>query len=397
MPVNLVSEHLFIPSLPQTLLSTTNPNNRPTKPSHRAILIFSHKLKLHQCTSTNLGSPLLLTHHQHRPRTVLARASSKGLLDDEAELSDWVTELASDSALGNGHRSTRGRGRGERGGGRGRGRVSSGSGRGESDLGRYGTSNGERGRDSFGSFSRGRGRGSGGDGLRGRNEGFVSPRREEGRWRGRGMGRESFRSNSRGAARDEGFGSRRREDDWRRESGSGDSGMSNRQTGRGGLGSSARNSRGHSRFGSGSEGGWKMPRTAGGGSELGYGRKGGGGSGEFSNGGTVSVKGGVLIAEEGRVEKEELSFADMINEEDNEGEGEKDTDDDGDVFASNRLPSSPETSDSYLSETRFSSEHSNCGIFFSFGNLVFGTSKEIYPKIEGQSLEKDNLWHGKLA
>ncbi|KAG5565992.1 hypothetical protein RHGRI_001802 [Rhododendron griersonianum] len=362
MPVKLLSEHLFTPSLPQTHLSTVNPN-RHIKPSYRAIPIFTrtfpHMLK-HQCLSNKLGSPLLLTHQQQRPKTGLVRAS-KGLIDDEAELSDWVSELASDSVLtrdsGNGSSSSRGRGRDERGGGR--GRVSSANRRRESDLGPYEKSNGQMGRDSFGSFSRGKGRG-GGDEMKGRNEGFVSPRREESRGRVRGMGRES--SNSRGTARNEGFVPPTRENDWRRGSDSGDSGMSNRQMGRDALGSSARNSRGNSRFGSGSEGGWKMPKIAGRGSELGYGRKRGGGSGEFSNGGKISIKGGVLIAKEGRVEEEEdekrggnsrKSLADFISEEDSEGEEEKDIDDDGDLFASNKVPSSPETSDSYLSETRF--------------------------------------------
>ncbi|KAF7152018.1 hypothetical protein RHSIM_Rhsim01G0171700 [Rhododendron simsii] len=321
MPVKLLSEHLFTPSLPQTHLSTVNPN-RHIKPSYRAIPIFTrtlpHMLK-HQCLSNKLGSPLLLSHQQQRPKTGLVRAS-KGLIDDEAELSDWVSELASDSILtrdsGNGSSSNRGRGRDERGGGR--GRVSSANRRRESDLGRYEKSDGQMGRESFGSFSRGKGRG-GGDEMKGRNEGLVLPRREEGRGRVRGMGRDA-------------------------------------------LGSSARNSRGNSRFGSGSEGGWKMPKTAGRGSELGYGRKQGGGSGEFSNGGKISIKGGVLIAKEGRVEEDDdekrggnsrKSLADFISEEDSEGEEENDIDDDGDLFASNKVPSSPETSDSYLSETRF--------------------------------------------
>ncbi|KAF7154485.1 hypothetical protein RHSIM_Rhsim01G0081800 [Rhododendron simsii] len=321
MPVKLLSEHLFTPSLPQTHLSTVNPN-RHIKPSYRAIPIFTrtfpHMLK-HQCLSNKLRSPLLLTHQQQRAKTGLVRAS-KGLIDDEAELSDWVSELASDSVLtrdsGNGSSSNRGRGRDER--GRGRGRVSSANRRRESDLGRYEKSDGQMGRESFGSFSRGKGRG-GGDEMKGRNDGFVLPRREEGRGRVRGMGRDA-------------------------------------------LGSSARSSRGNSRFGSGSEGGWKMPKTAGRGSELGYGRKQGGGSGEFSNGGKISIKGSVLIAKEGRVEEDDdekrggnsrKSLADFISEEDSEGEEEKDIDDDGDLFASNKVPSSPETSDSYLSETRF--------------------------------------------
>lgn len=308
-----------------------------------------------------------------RPKPGLVRAS-KGLIDDEAELGDWVSGLSSDSVLtrdnDTGSGSSGGRGRDERGGGR--NRVSSGKRLRENDSGRYEKLNGETGRDSFGSLSRGKARV--GDELKGRNEGFVLPKREESRGRrvgasggnerpSRGMGRGSFGSNSRGSARNEGFVSPRRENDWRRGSNLDDSGNLNRQMGRDAFGSSVRNSR-NSRSGYGSGGDRRMSKTAVRGLEMGYGQYGGGGTGEFSEGGQISRKGGALIAKEGRGDEERegnfrKSFADLIIEPDSEEEGEEDIDDDGDLVASVKesrlrtLPSSPETSDSYLSETRF--------------------------------------------
>lgn len=174
-----------------------------------------------------------------------------------------------------------------------------------------------------------------------------------------------------------------------------DSGNLNRQMGRDAFGSSVRNSR-NSRSGYGSGGDRRMSKTAVRGLEMGYGQYGGGGSGEFSKGGQISRKGGALIAKEGRGDEERegnfrKSFADLIIERDSEEEGEEDIDDDGDLVASVKesrlrtLPSSPETSDSYLSETRCCSEHSNYGIF-RFVKPFLRKSKVFYLKIGGQNI-----------
>lgn len=323
-----------------------------------------------------LGFPDLVTQPQlqlgARQFSVRASSKNKSLIEDEAELSDWVSELRSDSfrktklySESDGDSGDRVRVRDdnrggfssvkrqrrdtdsddyggssssrERGGGsfRGRGGVSSRGGRGN--------------RDNFESFSDSRGNG----GLSSRG--------------GRGRGnRDSFQSfsDSRGRGgefeRRGGYGGSR---GGRRDFGSDDDGGGGYSTGRGMRGSSMGNSRGRGgRFGGGFEGkdaGFMSRRrdddgglrggrgssmgNRGGRGEMGYGRDGGSGRGGGRGGGLRSGvkglgRGGLMISDtedvdeedEGREKKLRGSFRDLISEEDSEVESKEVVDDDED-------------------------------------------------------------------
>ncbi|KAK3026602.1 hypothetical protein RJ639_041622 [Escallonia herrerae] len=425
MPVKLFPRlRLLNPSFPVVPFSTMKPNPtvKPIRVMPVLSQVFPHKLK-YQTVSKKLGFPNLaaqegtqfgvrrLSTRSSRPASGLEVRASKSLIEDEAELSDWVSELRSDSFRkssysdddsGRGRFSSSNRrrdGRDDRGGfssgkrrreshsddnvegsswgrggpaSRGRGSMSS--------RGRGGFSSGGRGnRDSFDSFSQeSRGKGRFGGEFRGKDEGFSSQRRESGlrgvstSSRGRGT-RDSFGS-SRGEGRyggpserkDEGFASRRRDN------------------------------------------GSRMDKRGGRGSEVGYGRDRGGGrrvGGGLRNGGkeyarreSIFTDKVGLTARDHETEGEEMSEDDMRkivheldseevdddeegseevdNDDDDEGSEEVDDDEDSEdvdavdgdnVFKSasslSRLDvkdsppissrSSPAASDSYLSETRF--------------------------------------------
>ncbi|PSS03958.1 DEAD-box ATP-dependent RNA helicase [Actinidia chinensis var. chinensis] len=310
--------------------------------------IFPHRLKYHSL-STKLGFPNLPTRQfSTRSGSRSEVGASKSLIDDEAELSDWVSGLKSDSfrtrlyssdddKAGSENRDgDRRRGKDERGG---RGRVSPGKRRRESDSDDYSSMSRQRDSDSFGSFSRNsRGKSRFGGEVDGKNNGYSSSNRQ--------MDRDSFGSfsrNSRGKSRfggeveekNEGFVSRRRENGVRCEKK------------------------------------LIMSERGGRGSEFGYGGSGGGG---LKKGGKDLRRSGVVISEEesGDDDEEEegddrlmKSFRDLISEEDSEYEdGGGSGDDDvlknaSGLFPAKReasprvVPSSLGRSDSYLSETRF--------------------------------------------
>ncbi|GFY97432.1 P-loop containing nucleoside triphosphate hydrolases superfamily protein [Actinidia rufa] len=315
--------------------------------------IFPHRLRYHSL-STKLGFPNLPTpQFSTRSGSRSEVGASKSLIDDEAELSDWVSGLKSDSfrtrlyssdddKAGSENRDgDRRRGKDERDG---RGKVSPGKRRRESDSDDYSSMSRKRDSDSFGSFSRNsRGKSRFGGEVEGKNDGYSRSNRQ--------MDRDSFGSfsrNSRGKSRfggeveekNEGFVSRRRENGVRCE---------------------------------------KKPimsERGGRGSEFGYGGSGGGG---LKKGGKDLRRGGVVISEEesGDDDEEEeegderlmKSFRDLISEEDSEEEDEEGGgggggDDDvlknaSGLFPAKReasprvVPSSLGRSDSYLSETRF--------------------------------------------
>ncbi|GFY92314.1 P-loop containing nucleoside triphosphate hydrolases superfamily protein [Actinidia rufa] len=343
MPVKLLSHLRLLNPLTRFASMKSDPR---LKRSSRVVpilsRIFPHRLK-YQYLSTKLGFPNSPTRQfSTRSGSQSEVRASKSLIDDEAELSDWVSGLRSDSfrtrlyssdddKAGNENRDgDRRRGKDER------GRVSPGKKRRDSDSNAYSSMSRQRDSDSFGSFSRNsRGKSRFGGELEGKKDDYSSSNRQ--------MDRDSFGSslrNSRGKSRfdgelegkNEGFVSRRRENGFRGE---------------------------------------KRPimsERGGRVSEFGYGRDRGGGG--LKKGGKDLRRGGVVISEEESgddVEEEGdkrsmKSFIDLISEEDSEGED----DDDDDVlknasglFPAKKeanswvVPSSPGRSDSYLSETRF--------------------------------------------
>ncbi|KAF5953199.1 hypothetical protein HYC85_011143 [Camellia sinensis] len=311
MRVNLLSHLrlLFNPSLPVARFSTMMKANPPSKHSSRILPMFSrifpHKLKYQSQLPTRRFS----THFTRpRPSSRAEIGGSKSLIDDEAELSDWVSGLRSDSFDGN-----------DIGSGRGNGTdwISSGKRQRDGDSGDDLMANRKMGRDSFGSISRNsRGKTGFGGELDGEDNGFVS------RWREKN----STISKSGGRGSEFGYG--------RDQGGSG---------GRGGRGS-----------------------------EFRYGRdQGGSGGGGLKRGGGILRKGSFFTSDEEIGSKDEEGgkdglmnkFGGLMSEEDSE---EEDGDGDGDTVknagplcaakkeASQRtVPSSPGRSESYLSETRF--------------------------------------------
>ncbi|KAI8020670.1 DEAD-box ATP-dependent RNA helicase 31 [Camellia lanceoleosa] len=280
MPVKLLPHlRLLNPSLPvASSLSTMKPN--PLKPSSTRLIpiftrIFPHKIK-YQSLSRQLSLPLLTTQkfglRRFSTRSSEVRAS-KSLIDDEAELSDWVSGLRSNSSRdGDGDDIGRGSGRG-RGGDRRRGRDERGGGRDRaspakrgrgSDSDDYGMSNRGMGRDSFGSFSRNSsGKARFGTQLEGENGGFGSQRRENG-WRG---GEDSTIAKRGGRGSEFGYGRGR-------GSANGGRGL---ESGYGWERGGGNGGRRGSEFGYGRErGGGNSGRR---GSEFGYGRDRGGGNG----------------------------------------------------------------------------------------------------------------------
>ncbi|PSS24217.1 DEAD-box ATP-dependent RNA helicase [Actinidia chinensis var. chinensis] len=346
MPVKLLS-HLRLLN-PLTRFASMKSDPRLKRSSHVVPIlsrIFPHRLK-YQSLSTKLGFPNSPTRlFSTRLGSQSEVRASKSLIEDEAELSDWVSGLRSDSfrtrlyssdddKAGNENRDgDRRRVNNER------GRFSPGKRRRDSDSDSYSSMSRQRDSDSFGSFSRNsRGKSRFGGELEGKKDDYSSSNRQ--------MDRDSFGSfsrNSRGKSRfdgelegkNEGFVSRRRENDFRGE---------------------------------------KRPimsERGGRVSEFGYGRDRGGGG--LKKGGKDLRRGGVVISEEESgddVEEDEdkrsmKSFRDLISEEDSEGEDDDDDDDDdvlknaSGLFPAKKeanpwvVPSSPGRSDSYLSETRF--------------------------------------------
>ncbi|KAM7472297.1 hypothetical protein LguiA_010480 [Lonicera macranthoides] len=431
MPVKVLPHLRFLnnTSFPTVRFSLMKPNPS-VKPSSRSVppafsRVFPHKLK-YQAMSNNkkLGFPNLVTQPQLqlgvRQFSVRASSKNKSLIEDEAELSDWVSELRSDSFRKSKLYSDSDGDSGDkprimvRDDNRG-GFSSVKRQRRDSDSDDYGESSSSRGRGG-GSF-RGRGGVSsrGGRGNRDNFESFSDSRGNGGlsSRRGRGRGnRDSFQSfsDTRGRGgefeRRGGYGASR---GGRRDFGSDDDGGGGYSRGRGMRGSSMGNSRGRGgRFGGGFEGkdegfmsrrrdddgglrggrGSSMGNRVGRG-ELGYGRdRGGGRGGGRGEGFRTGVKGlgrgGLMISDtedvdeedEGREKKLRGSFRDLISEEDSEVESEEvvdedseevDEEEDGDVIKkasslselsigdskSILRKASPGGSDSYLSETRF--------------------------------------------
>ncbi|KAL7239059.1 hypothetical protein ACSBR2_005037 [Camellia fascicularis] len=414
MPVKLLPHlRLLNPSLPvASSLSTMKPN--PLKPSSTRVIpiftrIFPHKIK-YQSLSRQLSLPLL-TAQKFGLRRFSTRSSevraSKSLIDDEAELSDWVSGLRSNSSRdGDGDDIGRGSGRG-RGGDRRRGRDERGGGRDRaspakrgrgSDSDDYGMSNRGMGRDSFGSFSRNSsGKARFGTQLEGENDGFGSQRRENG-WRGGedstiakrgGRGSEFGYGRGRGSAN----GGRGLESGYGREQGGGNGGRRGSEFGYGRERGGGNSGRRGTEFGYGRDrgggNGWR-------GSDFVYGRdqvggrgsRGGGrgrGGGGLKRGGKSSVRGGFVTsdeeigddddgdgdddddeeeeeAEEGSKEGLWKSFKDLVSE----GDSDEDDGDASDGMLENAgslftnkeaspqaVPSSSGRNDSYLSETRF--------------------------------------------
>ncbi|KAK3037304.1 hypothetical protein RJ639_032066 [Escallonia herrerae] len=421
MPVKLFPHlRLLNPSFPFSTMKP-NPAVKPIRVMPVLSRVFPHKLK-YQTVSKKLGFPNLaaqegtqlgirrLSTRSSRPASVLEVRASKSLIEDEAELSDWVSELRSDSFRKNSYSdddSGRGRfsssdrrrdGRDDRGGfssgkrrreshaddngegsswgrgglaSRGRGGMSSRGRGGMPSRGRGGFSSGGRGnRNSFDSFSQeSRGKGRFGGEFRGKDEGFSSERRESGLRGGSGS--------SRGRGTRDSFGSSRGEGRYGGPSERKDEGFALRRR----------------------DNGSRMDKRGGRGSEVGYGRDRGGGG--LRNGGKeyarresiFTDKVGLTVRDH-EAEGEEMSEDDMRkivheldSEEDDDEEGSEEVDDDEDseevdddedseevdavggdnVFKSasslSRLDvkdsppissrSSPAASDSYLSETRF--------------------------------------------
>ncbi|KAK2993854.1 hypothetical protein RJ640_003966 [Escallonia rubra] len=430
MPVKLFPRlRLLNPSFSVVPFSTMKPNPtvKPIRVMPVLSRVFPHKLK-YQTVSKKLGFPNLaaqegtqfgvrrLSTHSSRPASGLEVRASKSLIEDEAELSDWVSELRSDSFRKSSYSDDDS----------GRGRFSSSDRRRDGRDDRGGFSSGKRGRESHSDdneegSSRGRGglasRGRGGMSSRGR--GGMSTR-DRGGFSSGGRGNrdlfDSFSQESRGKGRfgsefrgkDEGFSSERR--------GSGLRGGSGSSRGRG-TRDSFGISRGGGRYGGSSErkdegfasrrrdNGSRMDKRGGRGSEVGYGRDRGGGrggGGGLRNGGKEYVrresiftdKVGLTVRDH-ETEGEEMPEDDRrkivheldSEEVDDDEEGSEEVDDDQDskevdddedseevdavdgdnVFKSasslSRLDvkdsppissrSSPAASDSYLSETRF--------------------------------------------
>ncbi|KAF5961980.1 hypothetical protein HYC85_003189 [Camellia sinensis] len=315
MPVKLLPHlphlRLLNPSLPvASSLSTMKPN--PLKPSSTRVIpiftrIFPHKIK-YQSLSRQLSLPLLTTQkfglRRFSTRSCEVRAS-KSLIDDEAELSDWVSGLRSNSSRDGdgddiGRGSSRGRvgdrrrGRDERGGGRDRASPAK-RGRG-SDSDDYGMSNRGMGRDSFGSFSRNSsGKARFGTQLEGENDGFGSQRRENG-WRGGedstiakrgGRGSEFGYGRGRGSAN----GGRGLESGYGRERGGGNGGRRGSEFGYGRERGDGNSGRRGSEFGYGRDRGGG---NGGRGSDFVYGRDQVGGRGSRGGGGGRGSRGGGL-------------------------------------------------------------------------------------------------------
>ncbi|KAI8544974.1 hypothetical protein RHMOL_Rhmol07G0007000 [Rhododendron molle] len=228
MPVKLLPHlRLLNQSLPLSRFSTMKPANPSLKHySSRVIPVFSrmfpHKLK-YQSLSTRLGLPT--EYLGFRRFSTSGRSSSgaevrasKSLIDDEAELSDWVSGLRSNSFRTHDDDSGSGSGR-DRGGGRGRGsdrgrgrdersgrdgaRFSSFKRQRDGDSDDYSTSNRLTGRDSY---SREKTRFGGK--FEGKDDGFVSRRRDNG-WQGEKdstMSKRGGRSSEFGYGRDRGGG-----------------------------------------------------------------------------------------------------------------------------------------------------------------------------------------------
>ncbi|KAL6982091.1 DEAD-box ATP-dependent RNA helicase 31 [Sarracenia purpurea var. burkii] len=328
MPVKLLPHlRLLNPSLPVFRFATMNPNPTVKNSSYRVIAIFScvfpHKIK-YQSRSRNVEFlKLPIQHHtqrqyvgarrfstrsvRHRPSSSAEVRASKSLIDDEAELSDWVSELRSDSFLtrlnidndeefDNGRGSIRGRGS-DRSIKRGR----------DGDSDECLTPNRQMGRDLFGSFSRNSmGKPRFGSELQGKDDGFVARRREN-NWGGE---KKSIISKTGGQTSEFGYG--------RDHNGGG--GLKRQRDGKG-----------------------------------------------LRRGGSVTAEDEIVDNDEEEEEEEERlmkTFRDLMSEEDSED----DDDDDGDrnmlknaapLFAAKQettlqdVPCSPRRSDSYLSETRF--------------------------------------------
>ncbi|XP_023729119.1 DEAD-box ATP-dependent RNA helicase 31 [Lactuca sativa] len=290
--------------------------------------VFPHKMKYQSSSPVKkLGLPNLITTAQSQLQFSTRASkhgsedrSAKSLIEDEAELSDWVSELKSDSFK--------------------KSRLYSESDDGENDWGggagstvkrkREGDSDRERGRGgsrgSFNGDSRGKGR-SGGEFGR-RDDGFVS-KRENGFGNGRG-GRDSGSSRGRGR-----FGGEvdRRNDRFSRDKTKEDDGFVSKRR-----------------------------------DDNFNGRGRGGRGGGVVRGGKSMSKANLMSSDQDEDDEEEehknitSKFRELISDEDDDDDEDEDLDDDVEVLgnghsvknvASSSPRASPDGSESYLSGTRF--------------------------------------------
>ncbi|CAK9140505.1 unnamed protein product [Ilex paraguariensis] len=369
-----------------------NPSVRPSRVIPIFSRVFPHKLT-YQSFSKKLGFPNLpiAQQHQHneirggvrrystRPRlgTGSEAKASKSLIEDEAELSDWVNELRSNSSKTrlysdtdndndnrNGDSGRVRSGNRHRGGDERRGKR-----RRESDSDDLTVSNGRKGtRDSFpvmgtrDSFS---GRGTR-DSFSGRGTRDSFPGRET---------RDSFPGNSRGKGKFGGHGENEKDGLRRRGNGlnySNDFGAPSKQNGSDRFSGNPRNKGKFSGEFGGNKDGFMMRDTE---KKRGLGnginRAGGGTVGGLRKGGKNLGRTGLVMSDEDNEDDDEEvigRFRDLISDEESEEEEEVKEDDDDDVFKKSpltrsrsdigdSLPVSPKNSpgrnDSYLSETRF--------------------------------------------
>lgn len=105
MPVNIIQKVrlLLNPAIAITIMKTkTPPTRKPTRVFPIFCRVFPHKLRYHSFSKTSLAA--FSTHSQLtnlRSFSTHSRSHSKSLIEDEAELSDWVSKLRSDSFLAN--------------------------------------------------------------------------------------------------------------------------------------------------------------------------------------------------------------------------------------------------------------------------------------------------------
>ncbi|KAH7864831.1 hypothetical protein Vadar_034401 [Vaccinium darrowii] len=411
MPVKLLSHLRFLnQSLPLTRFSTMKPTNPSVKHYSSHVIpifsrIFPHKLKYQSLTKLGLPNEYLgfrrFSSRSRSGQEAEVRAS-KSLIDDEAELSDWVSGLRSnsfqthddDSGSGSGRGSSNGRGRGSD-----RDDYSMGKdsfsrektqfggkfeGKDEGFVSRRGDNNstmskrGGRGSEfGYGRGGGGRGNGRGGGGL---NRGEKSIRRG-----GFVTSDEDIGNDSEGEGRLAKRGRRGSDFSYGPGGGGGWAGVGEgRSNGSGGLHGSGKSLR---------KGGFvtsndeidddddeeeeeeeegRLTKRGGRGSDSGFGRDRGGrsnGSGGLKGSGK-SLRKGCLVTSDEEIGDDDVgggeggglmnSFSDLISEEEDGG----DDDDDmlknvGSLFAGKKgatpqaVPSLPGRSDLYLSETRF--------------------------------------------
>ncbi|KAK1376632.1 DEAD-box ATP-dependent RNA helicase 31-like [Heracleum sosnowskyi] len=392
MPVKIIEKlRLLNPTF--AIIMKTKPPPTP-KPNRGGLFsrVFPHKLK-YQSFSKRLGFPMLNHSQFAHVRTFSTRdvKASKSLIEDEAELSDWVSDLRSDSFLANKskplysesddnadfgrpskgdfsgkRRRDGGDFAGRRGGfsrdsfdSRGNGRSGGSKDYGMSSRGRGGSMNGERGGRDFDSDDYGRGGASNrarGRGGRDFDSGDYGRGGVSNRARGRG-GRDFDSSDyGRGGVSNRGRGSRDFD-----SGGYGRGGVSNRGRGNrdfdtddyGRGGSSKRGRGGHRDSFDSSSRDSKLGNRGGRGSEIGYRGDRGGGRGGTRTGSSVSKRGGLMMSDtddfdededevedsDESVEKVRGSFRELISEDNSEDDSESVDDEEDDDEASKNASS----------------------------------------------------------